>query len=88
VKITVSVTEEDINKGIIGSSCSCPVALAIKKSTNFHPSVDHYTAALLNPEDDGLTLCDLPHSVRCFIFAFDDHKPVRPFTFELEIPDA
>ena len=69
----VKVTQEHINKGLKGSSCYCPIALAI--GPNCVVQYSHITIG--NKE------YRTPQAVFEFLHAFDNGLPVKPFEFEL-----
>lgn len=73
----IKVTQEHIDKGERGSSCNCPIAMAIGELTLSPVSVG------------GAVVCTrlvnypLPVSARLFICEFDNGGHVKPFEFEL-----
>ena len=73
----INVTPEDITRGVRLSACSCPIALAIKRTTTDSASVTDHTIYI------GTRHFATPQSVRRFIEYFDDARPVYPFTFIL-----
>lgn len=85
MKLHIEVTQDDIDRGIPRSNCRCPIALAVKRTTKWRAF------------DVGSTyfyrkykITILPESARQFIDRFDDrgnHIPVKPFSFDIEIPD-
>lgn len=89
MKYIVEVTQSDIDRGCRCSSMSCPVARALGRQI---PGVSYVivgctgaTVRLLS----GDRRIRLPEEVRAFIKTFDHsfEEVVKPFTFELEIPD-
>lgn len=93
IKRIVKVTQEDINEGTAGSSCECPVALALDLVFN-DMGCDIYV------EQNSCELQFLDGSVaeysneqiREFIKKFDNGEPVEPFEFtfesEIEFPES
>ena len=94
MKHTISVTQEDIDKGIHASPTICPVALALKRCNINNLYVGAYTIFIYyaNPiyvgehtiYVDYANPIDTPQNVQNFITSFDGGKSVQPFTFELE----
>lgn len=76
--IQIIVTQEDIDNGIKGSECDCPVALAIKRKF----SVDRGIVDGIDIEINGVTYYT-PERVYYWIERFDAGLPVQPITFEL-----
>lgn len=81
--ITINVTQEDINAGKRNACELCPVALSVKR---MFPKRTIYV-------DTRYIVIDLlgfviPIEARDFITAFDAGRPVKPFSFPLEIPDG
>lgn len=97
----ISVTEEDIKNGKVGSSC-CPIALAVKRCLpearkNISVSVNScYISFLKNDEynpfdSDPAIRVRMPPAAIKFVFDFNwnnkSRAMCRPFEFELEMPD-
>lgn len=80
--MTITVTQEDIDKGVISSCVACPIALAVGR---FMPDSGFIVCAnaidFTSPLGD---LIHLPIEAVKFISDFDKGRPVQPFTFELE----
>lgn len=84
MKVTVSVTADDLANGKPGDACKCPVAKAINRA------VPRGRGAVVNP-----SCCwfgparrfkrDLPPVAHDFILAFDRGEEVEPFSFDLEV---
>lgn len=75
--MTITVTQEDIDKGKRQDCEHCAVALAVNRSFSIH-----------NAHVGGWIITDWktwnsPECVRKFIEAIDRSRPVQPFTFEL-----
>jgi len=81
--IRVDVTARDIATGEPGCCSRCPVAKAVRRATGIR-EVEISTKLLwIGKAWKGISL---PSVTRRFIFSFDDHQPVRPFSFKLKIP--
>lgn len=75
----INVTQDDIDCGIIGNCELCPIALAILPIVSPLPvEVDNCCIEI------GGVQYNSPNSVCQFIDDFDNGKPVKPFSFELE----
>lgn len=88
-RILVDVTQEDIEMGERRASMRCPVALAVRR-------VPELSACVVGPKDvisdspahpNGLDI-PLPGAAIKFVLRFDSGRPVRPFSFELELPEG
>lgn len=77
--IIIRITRAHIRDGEAGSLCDCPIALALKDTliTN-NVRVDAY----------GIHVNHVAFAVskkdRSFIARFDEGKPVKPYSFELQ----
>ena len=79
MKHRIRITESNIKNGIPQHCSRCPTALALRRQI---PGVSWVV------EEDYLDLDDeypTPKSVRKFIEAFDHGKPVKPFSFTIEL---
>lgn len=75
--MVIKVTQADIDSGIPRSGCTCPIALAVKRT---HPDL---TLIGVSPHSIAST-CEiyvLPAVARNFIYDFDAERQVEPFTF-------
>lgn len=84
----ISVTDKDINYGVQGSFCSCPIALSLKRKGLIDVQVnpDCVKFIKLNSDKTMDWYCyDLPDEAELFIQDFDDdfEIDVQPFDFEL-----
>ena len=81
----VTVTQEDIDKGIRCNARACPIANAIMKKKNIvYVSVLGNTSVKREINKRSLHyIYKLPTSAKSFIKAFDSCEPVEPFTFEM-----
>jgi hypothetical protein len=79
-RVRVEVTAEDIAKGVPERPCFCPVARALRR-VGVEPSVNGWWLDLR---------CSIPTpaDVVTFMGAFDNERPVEPFAFDIELPDA
>jgi hypothetical protein len=90
--VTVSVTQEHIDRGRPGQCAACPIALALAEAMPYATHIEVYGS----PDDgtpafaevwSGALKCHfrLPAEADAFIAAFDDEHPVAPFTFVVEV---
>lgn len=77
MRITVSVTAEDIAKGKPCSCGHCPVALATQRATG------QYVEASGSYVDSETHWAEVPASVARFISRFDSQCAGKPFSFEI-----
>lgn len=90
MKVRVDVTEQDIIQGIRNNTHFCPIARAVSRVTRFSSSdlyVQH-TRVMFCFTDAIEQATELPMKAQDFIRLFDAYKPVSPFSFDLEIPEA
>jgi hypothetical protein len=82
-KMTINVTQADIDQGAPDCVDNCPIALAIIRAVG-HPyvAVDRLHAKVSGRE------YRLPVTAQCFILDFDAGDSVAPFTFYLAIRDS
>jgi len=78
--ITVSITQEIIDKSIPGSPFSCPLALALREIG--------FKKVVVLPKT-GIS-CDrfkseLPEEITEYLLFFDEHQTQNPITFELKV---
>jgi len=83
-RIEVSVTEEDIRNGFTNNCRYCPIANALRRM-GYDPRVDGLDIVLIGEGSKDVCV-STPDVANEFIKRFDDMEPVKPFTFELEIP--
>jgi nitrate/TMAO reductase-like tetraheme cytochrome c subunit len=83
----IEVTQKDIDKGLRSSCYECPIAHAFKRKVKnkirygFAVNADSID---LVTKDFKWYIHALPKKAQTFIKRFDDGKPVKPFTFEIE----
>jgi hypothetical protein len=87
-KVTVSITQEDIDEGCRSDADNCPGALAISRATGYVAKVGMVSISLRHA-DNGQRFEDIncPAMLRHFIEQFDNGNKVSPFSFELEVPE-
>ena len=91
--VTINVTDQDINSGVPASACWCPVSQAIQRQTRFgYVATNRKELVLAEGFAGDRTVVPTPDNVNAFIDAFDRRKvnpdaPVRPFSFQIDIPD-
>lgn len=78
--MTISVTQQHIDRGEALSCSRCPIALAISDCFLASCTVLHHSVCITD-----LGYYSLPNECNDFITAFDNNQPVSPFTFELEL---
>ena len=81
-RVRVEVTAADIATGEPTFCRSCPVALALLRAGFTRVSVGESIAAAEFGE------VPLPRKVASFVRHFDRGRPVKPFAFDLELPEA
>lgn len=81
-RLKVTVTRDHIKRGKPGESEYCPIALALKGMGKRHVQVGEVCCCW-----DGGT-ADLPLKSTKFIERFDAKKPVKPFSFTLNVEEA
>jgi len=74
----IKVTEDDIKKGVRGSACGCPIALAIKRAADAD-IVSVYKAECYFKGE----IFELPPEAQYFIRVFDKSLVVSPMEFTL-----
>lgn len=81
----IEVTQQDIDKGIRGNSCACPVAWAIRSAIGDGDIEIRVGEDLITV---GNAQVPVPKIAYRFIRAFDyGLYSVEPFTFTLEVPE-
>ena len=80
MKLKITVTQEDIDRGLQASHLSCPIALAFKCVVTGHVEVCHDEVVI------GTRTVPVPRAIHRFIEAFDSNRNnVRPATFQLGV---
>lgn len=90
--LTIYVTQDDINKGVRGDGATCPVAIAIHRrcpTVYADIMVDGEHIEIDSDADDFYFKVDIPKKVKRFTARFDEQgaAEVKPFKFELDIPE-
>lgn len=87
MKITIGVTQADIDQGAPGEGCLCPIALAVYRALP-GPKWDVGGNCLFRiaPDGEHEMVCSLPATAMRFIFGFDNAQHVYPFSFDLDVP--
>ncbi len=80
-RVTVAVTEKDIEQGMRGSCSSCPVALAATRAVGERMTITGYSA---ETEAEPFYRYRLPAGVSSFIYNFDNRYGVEPLEFVME----
>ncbi len=75
----IKITRKHIKSGEPESADSCPIALALME-LGFDQTSLHVFCSKIKANKAEIKL---PISARKFISAFDDHKPVKPFSFNI-----
>ena len=92
VLVTIDVTEDDIEKGEAHRSCSCALALAVKRAVKTDVSIETRMLRLRN--FSGRIVYEVLHNQGSFVTAFDLHKyryspghpRPKPISFQIEVP--
>lgn len=74
----IEVTQEDIDNGLYGDPCKCPIALAARRCASAFVKVSPFAIEI----GDGRSL--LPDAAVEFIRRFDAAQKVEPFGFEIQ----
>jgi hypothetical protein len=75
----ITVTKEDIQRGIRSSACSCPIARACNRQTR--PTRVFGVTMRVDTVLGGSQSFDLSRRAQQFIARFDRKKKVKPFSF-------
>jgi len=83
--IKISVTQDDIDKGIKNNCEKCPIARALARSFPgyFNLASIYYLSVKAHQKDFYVFMMDTPKVCYDFIRDFDQGKPVTPFEFEI-----
>ncbi len=84
-KVRINVTQRDIERGIRFTSYTCPIARAARR----HPELKGCAVSpdSLAFDNSGWVWTPLPEKACEFVDSFDGGRPVKPFSFTLELPD-
>jgi len=85
----IKITQDDIDTGQKNHCNNCPVALAVQRISVKHILCHVMLDRVYGMDSDTNTVWIrlLPSHVQLFIANFDDGKYVKPFEFDLEIPE-
>lgn len=87
MKIKLSISSDDIKHGVLNCNTDCPVARAVKSvlKYKYRRNVRAYNTHVRFTRM--IKHFWYPSSVERFINRFDAGKPVKPFNFELDLPE-
>jgi hypothetical protein len=86
MKLHINVTQQHIDRGKRCNSERCPVALSILEVLPETSYVSVDVRIYVEPSDTyDYIAAESPDEVCRFTSAFDDGKPVSPFSFEVEL---
>jgi len=88
VKLTINVTARDIEYGKRLSCQSCPIARACRRLKYFQNCAVSNLRIYFNRVVTTDNSIELPREASEFIEKFDRGKKVKPFKFEIEVPDG
>lgn len=80
MKVTISVTAEDIKNGEATTITKCPIALAASRCFEGRVMIGSNGISVENLKD----LVFMPSSASDFVKKFDNGEIVYPFTFEVD----
>jgi hypothetical protein len=93
MKRTITVLQDDIDKGCVRATDNCPIARAatrdladLLESGHVGVGCTHITVWQSGEGIKCLFHALLPEEAEEFVFRFDRKMPVEPFKFEIEIP--
>lgn len=93
-RLTIRVTQDDINLGQAYSGAFCPIARAMKRAFGLGSDdtsgkvyvgnlyAEYSPTSLMT--DQNMMVCPLPDEATEFITEFDGGREVVPFTFEVD----
>lgn len=87
--VTVHVSQDHIDKEIVGNCFMCPISRAILDRLKIT-----FVDTMLSVAEEGVTfhsentVSDLPKEAWKFIWDFDSGISVKPFSFRLEVPES
>lgn len=86
MRLTIEVTQRDIDAGTPCKSGDCPIARAMSRAGLRRVAVNEDDIYFDHGDGErGFRL--LPRAAEEFIMAFDHGRAVHPFEFEIEVPD-
>ena len=82
----ITVTQDDIDKGMQSNGIHCPVARAIRQHVSLsYVAVNRWTLYFRRSDAPSYQRTSLPASVNDFIRRYDNRQPVAPFEFDLNL---
>lgn len=78
----IQVTQDDIDRGHVGSECFCPIALAARRALGENIGLEDVSVGSYTVRVRG-TVYYLPTAAIRFVKSFDRRVEVRPFEFEV-----
>lgn len=86
MKVKIEVTKEDIKNGTPQDAGKCPIALAAKRKVKNMGWVIADRLYIDGYPEGEEKFIDMPKKCEAFIDKFDMVKPVKPFSFTLNVP--
>ena len=80
MKYRIDVKQCDISRGVPTSACDCPIALAIKRALRCKHVGVTGTYIAINDK-----MVRQTKKVAKFVYDFDSYKPVKPFSFTVNL---
>mgnify|MGYP001607461382 CR=1 FL=1 len=81
--LTITVTQDDIDRGKKGMAYVCPITYAMRRAGCQAPSVSLH-CLVWNDENGGCKSWQPSEQVKEFVQAFYNGKKVHPFAFEID----
>lgn len=83
----ISVLPFDIQNGVRGNACRCPIARALQRAFPGAPGiwVSTYTQIVFTADEEHYAETNMPPAAVAFMRAFDDGKPVGPLEFDVTL---
>lgn len=78
-KIKIQVTAQHIKNGNVCALGSCPIALAVMEQLESPKVSVAFNCRFI--KNEGTYAYKLSRAAKRFIMRFDNHKPVKPFSF-------
>lgn len=85
MKVTIEVTQDDIDEGKPGAACACAVFLAARHALPMLRSIGSASFWFFSSDMEIVSVRQ-PEPVRELIRQLDHGQPVAPFDFELDVP--
>jgi hypothetical protein len=85
-RITIKVTEADIERAHRNDSYKCVVAQAIARTVSGATNIDVDTQAIRFTVDGERRVYMTPYAVQGYVIAFDAGDPIEAFSFQLRDP--